>query len=175
MSAGYTLPPDGTLIELRDHIEALFDTIDMVTDPKVKAEIDAEIKAALEAEVRKVDRISFYIATCERQASGLKEEIARLQERRNMFERRSERVREFVKYFMQRNETQKLEGQTATFFLRAATPALIVSDEALVPDEFKETTVSVSINRAAIKKAIEAGRDVPGADLAIGGQTLVRK
>jgi hypothetical protein len=175
MSAGYTLPPDGTLIELRDHIEALFDTYEGVTDPKVKAEVEAEIQAALEAEVRKVDRISFYIATCERNASGLKEEVARLNERRAMWERRSERVREFVKGFMLRTETQKLDGQTATFFLRAATPAVVISDEALVPDEFKQTTITVTVNKRAVKDAIEAGHVVPGADLSIGGQTLVRR
>ena len=60
---GHTLPQDGTLIEIRDHLEALFDTYDMV-EPDRRAEIEAEIAATLEAEVRKVDRVSFYIATC---------------------------------------------------------------------------------------------------------------
>ncbi len=70
---------------------------------------------------------------------------------------------------------KKLEGRTATFMLRAVPPSVVITDEAAIPEEFKRTTVSVSIDKVAIKKAISGGRDVEGADLSMGRQTLVRK
>lgn len=175
MSSNAVELPKGTLAELTDHLQALFDTVEMIEDPAVKKEAEAEIERYLEAEVRKVDNISSYIAGCERQAQWLKEEIARLRDRIGMWERRGERVREYVKRVMQQSDTAKLDGQTATFYLRAATPAVVISDEAAVPEEFKRTTITVTIDKLAIRKAIEAGHDVPGADLALGGQTLVRR
>lgn len=167
--------PKGSLAELTDHLQALFDTLEMIDDPEVKREAEAEMQRYLEAEVRKVDNISFYIATCERQAEGLKQEVTRLRERAAMYEARSERIRDYVKRVMQQSGSMKLEGKTATFYLRAATPSVLISDESLLPEEFVKVTVTRVPDRRAIKEAIEAGHDVPGADLTLGGQTLVRR
>lgn len=164
--------PKGSLAELTDHLQALFDTLEMIDDPDVKREAEAEMYRYFEAEVRKVDNISAYLTRCEREAAGLKEDITRLRDRAAMWEGRSDRVREYVKRVMQNAGTMKLEGQQATFYLRAATPAVVISDETLLPEEFVKVTITKVPDKRAIRDAIEAGHDVPGADLALGGQVL---
>jgi hypothetical protein len=174
-SAVTEIIPSGTLIELTDHLQALFDTLEMIDSPEMKKEAEADIARYLEAEVRKVDAVAGYLAQCEAQQAAAKAEIERLRQRQALWETREERVRKYTQDVMERYELKKLEGHTATFMLRAAPPSVVITDEAAVPDEFKRTTVSITVDKRAIKKAIDEGRDVDGADLSMGKQTLVRK
>ena len=167
--------PTGSLCEIADHLQAMFDTLEMIDSPELKAEAEAEIARYLEAEVRKVDGINAYLSTCESQQAAAKAEIDRLKVRMSTWESREQRVRDYVHTVMERIGAKKLEGNTATFTLRAAPASVVVLNEGDIPAEFKRTTVSVSVDKTAIKKAINEGRDVPGADLSIGKNTLVRK
>lgn len=167
--------PIGSLAEITDHLQALFDTMEMIDSPELKKEAEADIERYLEAEVRKVDGINGYLSTCDNQQGFAKAEIERLRTRMSLWENREERVRRYVQDVMERLGLKKLEGRTATFSLRAVPASVLILDEAEVPEEFKRTTVTVSVDKKAIKKAIDEGRDVPGADLSMGKQTLVRK
>lgn len=174
-SAVAELIPAGTLFEIQDHIQALFDTLEMIDSPELKAEAEADIARYLEAETRKVDGIAGYLAQCETQQNAAKAEIERLRARCSAWEAREDRVRKYVQDVMERFGDKKLEGRTATFLLRAVPASVVITDEAAIPEEFKRTTVTVSVDKMAIKKAINAGADVAGADLSMGKQTLVRK
>lgn len=174
MSSAVVLP-QGTLAELTDHLQALFDTLEMIDDADLRKQAEAEIDRYLQAEVRKVDNIADYIGKCEREMANLKAEAERLRQRAETWENRGQRVRDYVKRVMQQSETLRLEGRANTFYLRAATPSVMISDETLIPEPFRVPIVSYKIDKVAIKKAIEAGQDVPGADLALGGQSLVRR
>ncbi len=167
--------PTGSLFDIQDHLQAMFDTLEMIDSPELKKEAEDEIARYFEAEVRKVDGISHYLSQCEAQQASAKAEIERLRARASAWESREERVRKYVQEVMERFGDKKLEGRTATFMLRAVPPSVVITDEAAIPEEFKRTTVSVSIDKVAIKKAISGGRDVEGADLSMGRQTLVRK
>jgi hypothetical protein len=167
--------PKGTLAELTDHLKALWDTVEMIDDPEVLREAEAEAWLYLQAEVRKVDNVSDYIARCENEAGWLKAESMRLRQRAEMWENRGDRLRDYVKRVMQEAGILRLEGRASSFYLRAATPSVIFTNEALIPDEFKEQRITIAVDKRAIREAIEAGQDVPGADLALGGQTLVRR
>lgn len=97
-----------------------------------------------------------------------------------------------------------LAGRTATLSIRACPPSVEIRNEEFVPSQYKMLTVTVplaqweraigrmdaddatellrsvtrmeiSIDKRAIKAAIDAGETVPGADLAIGKYTLIRK
>jgi hypothetical protein len=56
-----------------------------------------------------------------------------------------------------------VEGQEFTFAVRKNPPKVEVVDEALIPPEFISYTPV--INKAAIKDALEEGKEVPGAEL----------
>jgi hypothetical protein len=100
-----------------------------------------------------------------------------------------------------RGRFQKLEGQTFTFALRACPPSVDIREEMDVPDAYKTAGVRMpvelwaevldalelelrgrledatgrpnfSTSRLAIKRAIQDGRKVPGADLIVNKHTL---
>jgi Gp157 protein len=102
-----------------------------------------------------------------------------------------------------RGKYRKLEGKTVTFSLAGCPPSVEVTDESAVPAEYKTLTLKlpavawerildwldtgqreavsghvkcqdVFIDRRSIKAAINAGTQVPGADLAIGKTSLRR-
>jgi hypothetical protein len=99
---------------------------------------------------------------------------------------------------------QKLEGRTVTFGIKDCPPSVEIQDEAAVPADYKAITITmpalkweelldsldleqrasvldsvekpkVAVSKTAIKKAIECGGQVPGADLIVGKKTLIRK
>ena len=41
--------------------------------------------------------------------------------------------------------------------------AVVLTDEAVIPDEYKKEKLTVSIDKTEIKKALKAGTEVPGA------------
>jgi hypothetical protein len=98
----------------------------------------------------------------------------------------------------------KLEGKTVTFSIRDCPPSVEIRDEAAIPADYRLLTVTipapkwealldsldldqraavldsvdkskVSVSKTAVKKAIDGGRLVPGADLVVGKKTLIRK
>lgn len=175
MSATAVVLPVGSLFEITDHLQAMFDTLEMIESPELKKEAEAEIARYLEAEVRKVDGINGYLVQCEANRGACKAEIERLKDRIAAWDAREDRVRKYTQDVMERFELKKLEGRTATFSLRSVPASVVITDEAEIPEEFKRTTITVAVDKRAIKKAIDDGRDVPGADLSMGKQTLVRK
>ncbi len=98
----------------------------------------------------------------------------------------------------------KLEGKTVTFSIRDCPASVEIKDEAEVPADYKLFTITLpalkwealldsldleqraavldsiekpkaSVSKTAIKKAVESGRLVPGADLVVGKKTLIRR
>ena len=103
-----------------------------------------------------------------------------------------------------KGKPRKLEGNTVTFSLKKCPPSVIVADDARIPEAYKQAAVRMpaevwaelldaldldmrarieaeaaapnyTVNKMAVKKAIAAGMDVPGADVAIGKHTLIRR
>lgn len=103
-----------------------------------------------------------------------------------------------------RGRWQRLEGETHTFSLRGCPPSVAVIKESEIPDSFKMAAVRMpaelwaevldgldfelrarvveavgnarlTVMLSAIKTAIDARVEVPGADLVFGKNTLVRK
>jgi septal ring factor EnvC (AmiA/AmiB activator) len=99
---------------------------------------------------------------------------------------------------------QKLEGRTVTFGIRDCPPSVEILDEAAVPSDYKAISIAMpalqwealldsleleqrasvldsverpkmAVSKTAIKKAIDGGGQVPGADLIVGKKTLIRK
>jgi hypothetical protein len=100
---------------------------------------------------------------------------------------------------------RKLEGHTTVMFLRAVPASVDITDEAAVPLDYKRagvalpaalwndvlnaldedlrgevlaataSTLALSVDKRAVKAAIDAGEDVPGAKLLTGKTTMGRK
>jgi hypothetical protein len=69
---------------------------------------------------------------------------------------------------------QKIESPWFVLAIQKNPSAVDVFDESAVPAEFKEEVVTVRLDKAGIKRALEAGQTVPGAALSRGTRLAVR-
>ena len=57
--------------------------------------------------------------------------------------------------------------------LKSNPPAVKINDEELIPDKFKKEKVSITIDKTAIKKAIQDGEEVMGAELTVSKSLVI--
>jgi hypothetical protein len=169
------IPINGSLIDIQDHIEALFNSIDMTEEgSEERSRLEQEIAAYLDAEVRKVDAIAYYIAHCESQQTFAADEIKRLQDRKKNWEKRQERIEGYVQRAIESSGKSSLDGRYHTLVLRNCPPSVEVTDASLVPQEYIRTVVTESVDKTAAKNALRAGANVAGLRLVIN-KSVVRK
>lgn len=94
---------------------------------------------------------------------GIKMIIDGLSSRKASAERRQEAMRSLALRIMQAAELQKVTLARATLSVRTGVPGVQLVDEAVIPDAFWKVTRTP--DKAAIKEALKAGDDVPGAVL----------
>ena len=169
--------PTCTLFEIEYELIYLIDSLEGLVpeDEEARAELEGEITRVIAAEIKKVDGISHMLAHFESQAELAAEEIKRLQARKKVFERAGERLEGYVRDAMQVAGVKKLEGRTTTLSLRASPASVLVIDPDAVPAEYKEIRIETVIIKEQLRKALKAGRGVPGAQLSEGGFYLVRR
>ena len=138
-----------TLFDVEESLTALLHTAEMVT-PADEAAFLLDFQAALTTATDKRDRVAGRLAKLENQQAFAAAEIKRLQEFRKSAESQQARLENYVSYVIQRmgkdakNKWRKLEGNTSTMFLRACAASVDVTDESLVPLDYKRAMVHMS-------------------------------
>ena len=165
-----------TLYEISDHLVALLDTFDMCETDEQRAECRAEIERTIDLQIRKVDSFCRFLSHIESQMDLADKEVKRIKAREDTFARLLERLKQYAIFTMQQNNLRVLEGDTSKLMLRTNTPGVEVDNEAAVPGKFKTIIpATFTIDKRGIKKAIDAGEDVPGAHLKEPSVSLLRK
>lgn len=149
----YEIP--GALRDLLDRLDADPDT----------GEVDGDALAAY-AEYQgqaaeKLEGTACYVRELEAEAEAIKAEEDRLAKRRKALENKSSRLKT---YMMSALEAMggKVKGVMASVRI-GKSQAVTVFDLDALPDAFKR--VKVDPDKVAIKKALKAGEDIPGAAL----------
>lgn len=101
---------------------------------------------------------------------ALKERARLIGERKGAAEKREQAMRTLALRIMNRAQIAKAQLTEATLSVRPVAPGVKILDEAAIPESFLR--IKKELDRTAIKAALEAGQDVPGAALGNGGQTL---
>lgn len=91
-------------------------------------------------------------------------------ERKERFAARAERRREMARLFLERLDRRKVEFPDFTAIVAAGRPRVIVAEPEAVPDAL--CRIKREPDKAAIREAIEEGKQVPGAFLSNGGDVL---
>lgn len=108
-------------------------------------------------------------------AEGIAARLDDLQTRKTRLVERVAQKRAAILAAMQMADRKKVELPDATVSVRAVPATVIITDEALIPPAYFEPQAP-RLSKAAIKTALNAGTDVPGAVLSNGGATLsIRK
>lgn len=105
---------------------------------------------------------------------GLKAKEGAFAERRHRIEERNERLRALIEQALVLAEGEALRLPVATLSLTKVKPAPVIDDEAAIPSEFFTPVPQPApkLDKDALRAALDAGRDVPGARLSNGGFRL---
>lgn len=195
-----------SLYDAHQELLALWDQEGDVVSPEQEAERQAELADALTYAIDKRERFGLFLLWLDQQQENAKHEIDRLRLRAQRMENLSEKLRRYAINTIislgtdREGKWRKLVGHTVTMFLRALPVSVEIQNEAAVPHEFKRVTIQlpaemwvrlvatnpelvgrdlkeVSIDKESVRRALQAGREVPGADLRLKGHdhTLVVK
>ena len=119
---------------------------------------------ALEAAIIEMDDAEAIVAGC-------KDRIAVLSDRKAQAERRIERVRGLIEQAMHRVDLPSIRLPLATLSVKETAPKPIYEDEAKIPARFWKTG-NPTLDRAAIKAALDEGETIPGVSKSNGGISL---
>ena len=151
------------LYEINAQLERLLDIGDgRMVDEETGELFDQEALEALEIErEEKIDGCLFFIKNCKADAKKLDEEIKRLQAKKQALENKAERTKDYV--------ANCLKGEKFKSIFNSAwytkTTKVEVDEEKIekLPSQYLKTTISV--NKAELKKALQAGELIDGAML----------
>lgn len=169
-------PPARTLREGVDAIAQMVEEIDAIEQDEelTPAEREAATKAVIAALLpalagtrKKVDSTNSVLAMYEHLVAAAKGERDRLTKRIRRFERCGERLTQYVLATLTASRLEQLDGETSTL-TRRLNPASVVFVEGIdfeadLEDEFLRWKAEP--DKVAIKAAIKAKREVPGASL----------
>ncbi len=139
------------LAEYREDEETYFDTLDGETDAgDILDELIAQV--SIDAAI----------------AAGIDAQIAALRKRKERIAWRSATAKKAIGDVLRAADMKKAERPAATVSVRDGLMSVKIVDADEIPTQLTRKKVTITPDKAAIKKQIEAGEDVPGATLERG-------
>ena len=159
---------------IEEELSLLMDSLEFCSED-LQPELQSKITNYLNKETAKVDQVAHVLAALEYEDRCAADEQARLQERRKIAQKSKARLEQYVCRVIQARGLKRISGTTNTLSVRAS-EAVLISDESTIPARFitEKVVVTKSIDKIAIKAALKAGGEIPGADLEFR-QNLVRR
>jgi hypothetical protein len=130
-------------------------------------EIDFELAQAflesLEGErEEKLERIALYIKQLYHEADAIAVEELKLKKRREAKEKKAERMEEYLKSSLLGFGDKKFETPRVVLSFRTS-KAVVVTDESKLDKKYMKAKVVVTVDKTAIKDALDKGEVVEGA------------
>lgn len=193
--------PAQSLLQLEEEFWALLDTEDLVPSDQ-RQKFAMELQSAFAKTVAKRDRTKAFIKHCRDRRDSIKKQREDLQRVSNAYQSAEDFVRQYIKFVIEslgrdeKGKYRKLKGDTSTFYLSDAESKLKILEPETIPAKYKLATitlpaaqweelkrqhehldtvaqkVSLDIDEDRIKDDLEAGEEVPGADLEMNRTTL---
>jgi hypothetical protein len=148
------------LMETQDDLQTIVDTIEAESYP-------------LEA---KAQNVAYAIKNLDATAAAIKAAEAEMATRRKAIEKRVEHLREYTKTCMEIAGVSKIECPHFALSIKKNPAGVEVFEPDLIPVEFmrQPEPPPTAPDKTAIKAALQAGRDVPGAMLAQGTRLEIK-
>ena len=123
--------------------------------------------------IEQIDQLLSRGAELAAMSLALDHQSKELTARKQRFKENEETIRRLLLSVLNAVGLAKMERPLATLSVRAGSVRVAIENEGALPEEFFNVTRTPSLS--AIKKAIDAGQDVPGAGLAQGAPSLMLK
>lgn len=163
---------------MTDHLPALYQVTDeflqaqatlndLELDEQTVADTLEAIKYPLE---KKAEAVAAVARNMESFAEQIKKAEAAMAQRRAALENRAKRLRAYLQENLERAGVHKIESPWFTLAIKKNPPAVEIYDPSAIPDTFKRVPPipMPEPDKTAIKDALKAGTDVPGARLVQG-------
>jgi hypothetical protein len=153
----YTLASDATTL------------LAVVTSDEANDEQRAQAMARLDeigtALLAKVDRYAGFMAHLESQITLAEAEAKRLADRKRRFQAALDWMETNALRIMDAHGWKELDGDTVTLAVRLNPPSVVITNEDILPAEYVRITQTSAPDKLAIKAALKASEEVPGAHL----------
>lgn len=136
----------------------------MLEDPELDPQVLADTMEGIEGEFEfKADNYARVMKNMEAELNGIKAEIDRLSNRKKTIENNVKRMKEALQYSMEVTGKTKFKTELFSFGIRKNAPSVIMDEPYIenVPERFLKYS-EPTINRTAIKEAIQNGENLEG-------------
>jgi hypothetical protein len=167
-----------TFGELVRKMEFLFEVSETSEDEAEKRYALQELDSLLLTDLpKKVDGIAWFLGHCEAEARYAEQVIERLEAAVRRHQERQQRVRDYCRQAMQTAGIRRVQGTWQALTLRAGSKSVEIVNESELPGEYwKQNPPPAPFpDKLRIRKALDAGEEVPGAALRTGPETLMVK
>ena len=142
----------------------------------IEPEVLKDTLESIECEFQEKGRnVAAYFLNLDASASALKEAESRIASRRKVIEKQSESLKEYLRFNMGQAEITKIECPEFSITLGKPSKIVNIEDIDKLAEEFVNSKVVVTADKASIKKAIKNGDTVIGASLIDGKSRLTIK
>lgn len=145
-------------------------------DPET-GEVDAERIAELQlARDEKIEQLLLWKKDLDADAVAIAQEIKNLTERKQAAERKAESLKSYIKFVL---NGEKFKTARVAVSYRSVKSVQIQDDAALIAwaeqnDDSLLSYKDPTISKTAVKEAIEAGREIPGATIETKNQIIIK-
>lgn len=155
-----------TLYEINEQMLNILGLMDleMESDGEISVDLEKALNDLKQTREEKLEAIGCYIKNLEAECKALKEEENALKARRGAKEKKIERLEEYIKNDLIMHGEKKKEFTKVSYSFRKSTQVSI-TDEDAIPKIYKEECIEWNPVKAEIKRALQLGEDVPGAEL----------
>ena len=143
------------------------DEIDLDTLEKALSNIEDNIEAKAENMAKLIKGIDGDINT-------LKEEENRLAKKRRALENKQKNIKEYLEMQLKVMEIDKVKTPLFTVALQKNPPSVNITNEDLIPDQFKKTVTTVSVVKKDLLEALKSGQVIEGAEIKQGKSLRIR-
>ncbi len=194
---------ENSLFQIDRELDGLLDNIQEEIETRGEASVALmhRFQQFCEAHGEKVDRIGRFLRMMEARVQFCRSEVARLQDRIRVSDRKIQQTKNMVLYYLKSRELKKIEGQEFTLRLQKnSQDSVRITDETQLPVRFRRIEARVegelweeiiatlspelglalvasireeSANHEAIKGAVERAEVVPGAEVFRGDHLRV--
>jgi hypothetical protein len=166
--------PSRSLMQIADDLLQIFEVLDSA-EPDDKPAIEAELDRIVATELAsKVDGIAFFQKRCDAEVAIREEMCREIEQSIGVWNKRKLRVRDTTKRAMKYIGASLIKGKAHSISLRAGVESLVIEDESQIPDNYKQvrTTITVDVDKSALKLDLKDGKKVAGAKLVRGDEVL---
>lgn len=136
----------------------------MMEDPEMDPQTLSDTMEGIEGELEvKAESYAKVMKNLEADVVGIKAEIDRLSERKKTIEANIKKMKETLQFAMETTGKTKFKTELFSFGIRKNAPSVIMDEPYIenVPERFLKYS-EPTINRTAIKEAIQKGEDLEG-------------